>query len=522
MGYDEDDIETLQHSDYALSGVNSISRKNAEKTMSLSKDEDQDRSSIIHRISLESQFYGAFRSIVRMELNQYENRAIRKKILDLLENGGSILYHHKLTNIENAIREILVGRVVFQDFEAATLDEFEDIVLCNQSSSMIGIVDEGIDGIEGRLSSCTSKKYCLTTEEGVCKSIFPKKHLISNADNERIYYARIADELIRYRRIRVFLLYPKQYLNVSKMDYSIRDDELFLLETLLTKEYFKDLVSYNINKHVHNIEYDIANPESSQVYDNRITLEEQDEILKDSEKRTGISGYILDCIKETRQKVVGNDKAGSWRTYFPPAAKELVFESSNLCSFIPMIYILQEKAKGAVSISVQNIKTQLWNGYSQYMDLYRDKIIAILRKQGKRELMDMIKSGKSTFEHVLFSDAYYITDLDWWVFCSVSKLPVVLFSSTSLKTISVSLEWLRLGYGGGAQEKYWFVRSPAEVGVNMAPGYHLVVPSYSFTEMRNDMFLRAERGGAAEYEKNIGLTLEEFLSTFHLISRAKK
>jgi hypothetical protein len=419
------------------------------------------------------------------------------------------MYHKKVAKIEELIKSVLEDNAAFQVFDDAMVKEMEDIVLCGSTN-------------QGKESSCASKKYCLTTEEGECKTIFPKKHLISGTDNERIYYARIADELIRYRRIRVFLLYPKQYLNVSKMDYSIRDDELFLLETLLTKEYFKGLVSYNINKHVQNIEYDIANPESSQVYENHISLEEQDTLIEDSTNKTGLSSYILDCIKETRQKVVGNDKAGSWRTYFPPAAKEIVFDSSVLCSFIPMIYILQEKTKGAVSISVQNIKTQLWNGYSQYMDLYRDKIIAILRKQGKRELMDMIKSGKSTFEHVLFSDAYYITDLDWWVFCSVSKLPVVLFSSTSLKTISASLEWLRLGYGGGAQEKYWFVRSPAEVGVNMAPGYHLVVPSYSFTEMRNDMFLRAERGGAAEYEKNIGLTLEESLSTFHLISRAKK
>lgn len=501
MGYDEDDLEVLQQSDYALKGSNKNTRTNAEKVMTMSKTEDQERATMIHKISMESQFYNAFRSLVRMELNQYEHRTARKLVVDILDNP-SVLYHSKLTEVEKTIREILADRIVFQVLNDTVVQELDSIGLC-----------------EGP-STCSGKKYCLTTEEGDCKTIFPKTHLVSGTDNERIYFARIADELIRYRRIRVFLLYPKQYLNVSRTDYNIADDELFLLETLLTKEYFRDLVAYTMNKHVQNIGYDNASPEFSQTYENRISLEEQDALIEDSTKKTGMGEYILDCIKETKQKVVGNDKPGSWRTFFPVGAKELVFESSVLCSFIPMIYILQERTKQKVSISIQNIKTQLWNGYGQFMDLYRDKIMAILRKQGKRELMDMIKSGKSTFEHVLFSDAYYITDLDWWIFCQVSKLPVILFSSTSLKSIMASLEWLRLGHGSGAQEKYWFVRSPADVGVNTAPAYHLIVPPYSFTDMRNDMFLRGERG-ASEYEKNIGLTVDEYLSTFHLIARGR-
>jgi hypothetical protein len=506
-GYDDDEIEVLQQSDYALKGNSAITRNNADKTMSLLKKEDVDRVSAIRKISLESQFYNVFRSLVRIELNHYENREIRKQVANILDSP-STLYHTKVKTIEDGIRSILMNHAVFQEFDSDTLSEFEDIVLCSQDAS----TSEDEVG-----SRCSDKKYCLTTEGGKCKSIFPKKHLISGADNEKIYFSRIADELIRYRRIRVFLLYPKQYLNVSKTEYNIRDDELFLLETLLNKEYFRDLVKYNMNKHVKHIGFDNANPESSQTYENRVSLKAQDDLISEITQKTGVSEYILDCIEETLPKVVGNDKPGSWKTYFPPATKELVFSSSVLCSFIPMIYILQERAKGKVSISVQNIKTQLWNGYSQYIGLYGDKITAILRNQGKRELMDMVKKGKSTFEHVLFSDLYYITDLDWWIFCEVSKLPVILFSSTSLKSISTSIQWLRLARGNN-KEKYWFVRSPADVKPNSVPKYHVVIPSFSFTEMRNnEMFLSAERGN----EKNISLTVEEYLSTYHFISRGK-
>ena len=54
-----------------------------------------------------------------------------------------------------------------------------------------------------------SPSYCLSTDDGECVTLFPKNHLISGFDNKKLYYERMADELIRYNRTRLFMFYPK-------------------------------------------------------------------------------------------------------------------------------------------------------------------------------------------------------------------------------------------------------------------------------------------------------------------------
>ena len=148
------------------------------------------------------------------------------------------LYKQKLKQIENILRKITQTSIAFQDFSEKTLESFGDIVACNQSE----------DG------SCASsqQKYCLTTGDGECKTIFPKNHLISGLKNDTIYFGRMADELVRYQRIRLFMFQPKYYLNLSNTEFNIRENELFLLQSLLSSEYFRDLVPYNVNKYIQN------------------------------------------------------------------------------------------------------------------------------------------------------------------------------------------------------------------------------------------------------------------------------
>jgi hypothetical protein len=344
---------------------------------------------------------------------------------------------------------------------------------------------------------------------------------MSGSNNEANYYARIADELIRYRRIRIFMLNPKTYLNISTTEYKILPNELFMLEGILIN-YFVGLVPYSMNARVANIHYDNAKPELSVKYSNEISIKAQGELINASAPESNsLDEYILDCIKETRT-VIGNDKMGSWKIVFPTSAKEIIFGESIVCSYIPMIYILQH-VLNTKAITIQNVKTTLWNGYNQLMAEYRDKMISLLRRQGKRELMDLITTNKSTFEHVVFSDAYYITDLDWWILSRVANLPVVLFSSTTLKYLVHNVEWLKLNanvVSESSHKKYYFVRSPLNVGVNSPPGYNVVSVPYSFSELRSDVFLQAERGDPRFSDSIQSLT--QYLSRYHAIQRAKK
>jgi len=492
-----DGLNKVEHYDYPIKNKESV-----DKTLATNSNPDQDRVRTIHNITVESQFYNVFRSVIRIELNEFENRGLRKSIQTILENND-ILYHAKLLKVDKLLRQLTKDSVTFQTFDQKTVDAFREITLCNEDQ-------------DGKCVSDPSKRHCLTEDgNNGCRTIFPKTHLVSGVDNEKVYFGRIADELIRYRRIRLFMFQTKTYLNITNTEYHIDDKELFLLESLLTREYFKDLDPYTRNQYITNIHYDDAQPEESQPYANDLSLAEQFALTQDEEKgETNMTKYILDCIRETKGRVVGNDKVGSWRPYFPSSAKEIVFMNSVTCSFIPLIYILQQVLKSPISI--QNIKTTLWNGYSKLMELYRDKILYILRNQGKRELIDLIFTKKSTFEHVIFSDGYYITDLDIWVLCNSTQLPVILFSSTKLKTLLNEVDWLRLGSGKGEPKtKYFFIRSPANVAPNKPPAYQMVSPAFSLDEMKDDMFLKAERGDST-YAGNMQ-KIENYLAKYHLI-----
>jgi hypothetical protein len=185
---------------------------------------------------------------------------------------------------------------------------------------------------------------------------------------------------------------------------------------------------------------------------------------------------------------------------------------------MPLIYILQDVHKAA-NISIQNVKTSLWNHYKRLIETHGnlDKIIGILRKQGKRVLMDSVRSGKISLEQAIFSDDYYLTDIDYWVFCSFTKLPVILFSSTTLKYISSQINWLRLGGSNINNETYYFIRSPVDGKLNTPTSYHLLIPSIALEDVKTTMFMEA-RQGIRKYDNN-WQTIENYLLKYHLIKK---
>ena len=75
-------------------------------------------------------------------------------------------------------------------------------------------------------TKCESKTpLCAFTTENKCQIILPKKNLITRLDNELLYFGKMADELIRYSRIKSFILEPQSYLSFTNLSYNLNDDE---------------------------------------------------------------------------------------------------------------------------------------------------------------------------------------------------------------------------------------------------------------------------------------------------------
>ena len=452
----------------------------ADKVISTSHRSDPLRTSIVRKIELETQYYSLFRSMVRKELHEYTNRNVRKEIIQNIDNNV-LMSREKLNNIIVQLQRLMKDKVQFSKIDKSILKE---------------------------LMNCSGPE-CITLFKND-DTIFPDKHLLSGIDNETVYYARVADELLRYRRVQLFMLNPKTYLNIGYSEYTIYDNEMLMLQSLLTHEYFEDMVVFNENNFLKQVDYSNAFPAISQSYSNQpITIEEQRQIMS-IEKKPG--ELNIDCVQKIRDEVQGNERS-MWKRIFPRPAKEIVFHDTPYCSIYMMIYIIENmnkarKGKANVNITVSNMKAILWTAYKEIIEenaTNEDKIVSILKIQGKRKLF----SGNSTLEQVIQSEGYNITDLDIWVISKKLRLPIILFSSTHLKLSldpTKKIDWLLLS-GNPQKDKYFFIRSPSNY-----IEYQLVVPEVELASL-NEFYTLVQK---AILKKNSDNTqdLKDYLENY--------
>ena len=157
--------------------------------------------------------------------------------------------------------------------------------------------------------------------------MIPKTNLINQIDNEAMYFGRMSDEIVRYSRIRSFIFEPRVFLSFSDLKYNLGDDEIILLQSLLTQDYFDNLIPRSENRFLKYNTYDTAEPLQSERYTNIIT-----------ETKNNIVANVAE-IKCAKPKIA--NVAGKWQA-FPNTAKELVFsDKPSGCTFDIITTILQ-------------------------------------------------------------------------------------------------------------------------------------------------------------------------------------
>merc|ERR1711998_368901 len=96
----------------------------------------------------------------------------------------------------------------------------------------------------------------------------PKINLINKNDNEKIYFSKISDELIRYIRIKEFIFESKTFLSFNEIKFDLNDDEIILLQSLLTQDYFENIEIMNPNPYINYNSYYTINQQKTQYYTN--------------------------------------------------------------------------------------------------------------------------------------------------------------------------------------------------------------------------------------------------------------
>jgi len=432
----------------------------------VTKGQDQERVKISKWIFLESQFYSTFQLVARELLTD----PIRSDKRDRIIRTESLSMDHqtRVKEVERILREVMASSIEFAEMDDEFLLHLDSVSQCNAGNET---------------------PYCVTQDDGTQKTMFPSKHLLSKLDNDVVYYGRLADQLVRYSRVKAYVLYPEQSINARTTDYNLGDNEMLLVHSDITPEFFRRIDSRVGTPYVKTTAYDFAQPAMTQHY-SRDTVAFVDQYNLEN---VG-ADQTLDCVKPRLIPIVGNSHS-MWVNSFPKTAREKVFLNSPECTFHLMIAIFQDMFN--TPMDVARIRTLLWNAYSPYMDQHAAKIVRILKSQGKHTLMEAVENRRMTFETLIFSESYYLSDLDVWMMAARYNLPIVIFTATYLKGFRTnSTMWLLAG--GSSGSKFHFVRSGTTTIHNNVGEYHLVVPALALTELGvfSEQFKLAKSGDA--------------------------
>jgi len=339
--------------------------------------------------------------------------------------------------------------VQFETYDDAALDALEK---CKRASN------------DGNATTCIWRR----AKTGSVQIIVPKYNLLSGKENRGIYYLKLADELLRNRRVRSFLLNEKIHMNMQT-EYRIHENELILLQTLITAKYFEDLLPFAKIQNAR-IPYDMANPQPTKTgkkYSNLVKLDEQTQFAKEIMKKSE-NTLEIECV-EGRREIIGNS-TNVWKRRFLATKKvyEWTFYNKKNCTFYPILRIFKEIYK--TEISIEAVKEKLWseirerrfdqmvykaNGKAQ------NKYLSLLKKQGKNSFAQSVLEKRQTFEEMIRSEAYYLSNIDYWVLATSMKLPVILFTSKDSIKHLLDVSWLELG-SNDSVGVYYFIRAPTE------------------------------------------------------------
>ncbi len=469
------DIPSINNNNYIIN-KDAKPMVNSEVEFTTKNDVDEVRVDYIKKIRLETNFYNVFRNTIRILLNDYENIKIREKIENEMTREY-IIYSEKLKNITKLLHDLIKNKIQF------TGDE-NYYKLINEVSTCIVKNDE----------SCKDTPNLCLTENGSCDLILPEKNLITKKENEPIYYGRMADELIRYNRIKSFMLQPQTYLSFGSIGYNLRDNEIILIQSLLTQEYFETLVPAITNKYVKYNSYDEVQPIITQVYDN--TIPSLDHAI--GRKNDPV------CVSKINESIASS----VWKKCFPDNYSEIEYSKRNSCTFNFIIDLIERKTKKKLQIN--QVKNELYEEYKKYIEKYIDKITNILILEGKKTLGDQVHAGTLSFSSFIYTDNYFLTPFDLWLLVTKYEIPTIFICQKFLLQTKYEKHQF-IGYGDD-KDKFAFIVVPGLRPENV-PGYKLIKSDkdeifISLDELNEDCLVNIRRSIDDK------VSIEEYLDKF--------
>ena len=165
---------------------------------------------------------------------------------DIDKDNKIMDYKTKIDKIKKIIKSIIKKNISFITFDKNI--NVNQLVLC----------------LDLNKKNCSSP-FCSFNEKDTCKQLLPKKNYIDDTLlNEKLYLHRLADELIRYEKIKNYIFTNNIYLSFDNVEYNVNKDEIVILENILKEEYNKNIKIVPENLYLYNKNlFDNTNPETS-------------------------------------------------------------------------------------------------------------------------------------------------------------------------------------------------------------------------------------------------------------------
>jgi hypothetical protein len=507
----EDELQPIRDLNYMI-----VDKKVFENNNS----QDKERIEYIRRIQLETYFYNAFRNTIRILLNDPMYQSHKEHILTRInkyqneqeietehqnedddnkndENKSMKKYHTLLRVIEKSLREITHPFILFSFYHPNMLFKLTETISQCITNPFKSLYNKD----KSTIKNTNVKPYCLLSSNHA-KIVLPKYNLIHSKDNEKMYYGRIVDEMIRYTRIRSFLFEPQKYLSLNSIPYQIHNNEIILLQSLLTQDYFDDLIPRDENKYIQQkTTYQLVQPSISQTYSNHIedtririqdkskfieTMKEKEQTLSKKEKDVDMDKMDIDVCSQPSLITV----TGKWLGIFPTNSKEFIFnDEPPECSF-SIIFNILKIHNPSISIRIYELKELLIQEYERIVEHFKTELdipeitkllFTILKLQGKQSIIQQADKENQSWRQMIHQPSYYMTNLDLWIIARIFKIPIVLYSGTNL--IENSKEFMVIAEQNNGKEgenmiqpkpsSFYFIKSSG-ITSNKVPKYRLL------------------------------------------------
>ena len=360
----------------------------ANKVIQNSNKVDTARIEYVKKIKLETELYNSFRNKLKMLFNQFSNKNMRDE-LERISKSSQMVYYIRLEKSIQLIKQMMKDEVEF--------------VITN---------DKTMKNIEESLSAGDIL-------------LIPKYNLLSNLDNEMVYFSRISDELIRYNRIKQFMFESKMFLSFTDLKYNLNEDEIILLQSLLSTDYFDDLVPDYKSKYITFNSYDIVEPNLTQKYDNEYIKENVGLVNTPGSNDASIPASKFKLYNTCQVSV--KDITSKLRLKFNSGYKEIEYSTeSSPCSFDVALTIINNTNSNNVTIN--DIKNVLINEYTRLYDIYPRNILSLFVYYGMNSEASLISNKELSIESFIMNESYYLTIPDLLILANRFNFPITLIA----------------------------------------------------------------------------------------------